>query len=133
MKKTFVITAPVLFVIGIGVAFAVRSHGHRSEQMIVDGTIECDEINVSSKVPGRILDLRVDEGMKVTPGELLVTLESKEIDAKVEQTAAAYQSSLSRVSQAETALKFQGLSFSDQLAGAQAQYDARKEEIRQAE
>ena len=58
------------------------------------------------RCPGRILDLLVDEGMTVTPGELLVTLESKEIDAKVEQTAAAYQSSLSRVSQAGTALKF---------------------------
>jgi HlyD family secretion protein len=135
MKKKFIIAVAVsvLFIIGIGVAFAIRSHGHRAEQMIVDGTIECDEINVSSKVPGRILDLFVDEGMTVTPGELLVTLESKEIDAKVEQTAAAYQSSLSRVSQAGTALKFQELSFSDQLAGAQAQYDARKEEIRQAE
>lgn len=30
--------------------------------MIVDGTIDCDEINVSSKVTGRIKDLFVDEG-----------------------------------------------------------------------
>ena len=53
MKKKFIIAVAVsvLFIIGIGVAFAIRSHGHRAEQMIVNGTIECDEINVSSKVP----------------------------------------------------------------------------------
>ena len=47
--------------------------------MIVDGTIDCDEINVSSKVPGRIKQLFVDEGSTVKPGDPVVVLESNEI------------------------------------------------------
>jgi len=104
-----------------------------SKLMIVDGTIDCDEVNVSSKVPGRIKELFVDEGMSVKPGDPVVVLESNEIDARVDAASAGYQSSMARVAQAGTAVAFQKASFVDQLDQAKAQYDARREDIRQAE
>ncbi len=48
-------------VVSIVILFNTGCHKN-SATMIVDGTIDCDEINVSSKVTGRIKDLFVDEG-----------------------------------------------------------------------
>jgi HlyD family secretion protein len=101
--------------------------------MTVDGTIDCDEINVSSKVPGRIKNLFVDEGTSVKPGDPVVILESNEIDAKVDAASAAYQSTVARVAQAGTAVKFQRAVFADQLDQAKAQFDVHREDVRQAE
>jgi HlyD family secretion protein len=132
MKKKHI---AVLIVAGcslIGGSLAIF-HRRAPEKIVVDGTIECDEISVSSKVPGRIDKLLVDEGTPVNPGDSLVVLESKEIDAKVAQTAAMYESSQSRVSQAETTLDLQQLTYFDQLKQAKAQYDARHEDVPQAE
>jgi HlyD family secretion protein len=126
---------PILPFIVLGVvSLSACHHADRTaEQVVIDGTVECDEISVSSKVPGRIQELRVDEGVTVNPGDLLATLESKELDAKVAQTTAFYQSASSRVSQASTAVKLQQLTYTDQLAAAQAQYNAHKEDVRQAD
>jgi HlyD family secretion protein len=122
--------AAIIVIVGLT---AYWHHLRAATQTIVDGTIECDEINVSSKIPGRIEKLFVDEGTPVKPGDSLVILESREIDAKVEQSTAAYQSAMARVSQAGTALTLQQLTSADQLKGAQAQYNARLEDVHQAQ
>jgi HlyD family secretion protein len=132
MKKKHIAIPAVVVLVVAGVSL-VACRRHAPERIVVDGTIECDEISVSSKVPGRIDKLFVDEGVAVKPGDPLVTLESKEIDAKVAQSAAMFQSSQSRVSQAGTAAKLQQLTFVDQLNQAKALNDARREDIRQAE
>jgi HlyD family secretion protein len=127
---TAILAAAIIVIVGLAVIW----HHHLSAaQIIVDGTIECDEINVSSKIPGRIQKLFVDEGTPVKPGDPLVIIESREIDAKVEQSTAAYQSARARVSQAGTALTLQQLTSADQLKGAQAQYNARLEDVHQAQ
>jgi HlyD family secretion protein len=133
MKKTLKIAILALLMLVIVLGSESCRSGRGAKTMIVDGTIECDEINVSSKVPGRIDKLFVDEGDTVKPGEPLVILESKEIDAKVAQTAASFESSQSRVNLAGTSLKLQQLTYVDQLNQAQAQYNARREDIHQAE
>jgi HlyD family secretion protein len=133
MKNKSTATIVAILVVGILVGIAIWHHAHRAKQVVVDGTIECDEVAIASKVPGRIEKLFVDEGTQVKPGDPLVTLESQELDAKVEQASAAYQATMARVSEADTALKLQEATYNDQLAEAQAQYAARSEDIHQAE
>jgi HlyD family secretion protein len=131
-KTTFALT----LLVGVGSIVLVSCLGSAKPseaRMIVDGTVECDEISVSSKVPGRIKSLFVDEGAAVTPGEPLAVLESKEIDARVAAASAVYESSVAKVAQASTAVAFQRATYSDQLDQATAQYDAHREDIRQAE
>ena len=55
----------------------------------IQGQAEVDEYRVSSKVPGRILDLRVKEGQFVKAGDTLVLLEAPDLTAKLEQARAA--------------------------------------------
>jgi HlyD family secretion protein len=129
-KLIVILSVAALAVIALAVTVVYR---RAPEPAVVDGTIECDEVSVSSKVPGRIEKLLVDEGSFVKVGDPLATLESKEIDAKVAQTHAGFESSQSRVSQAGTAVKLQQLTFVDQLNQAKALNDARREDVHQAE
>ena len=54
-----------------------------------NGRIEGDMVSVSSKYPGRIASISVEEGDSVTAGDVLVELEAGEIDAKVRQAEQA--------------------------------------------
>ena len=55
------------------------------------GYVECEEVDVASKIPGRILSLTVKEGQTVTAGQKLAELESGEIRAKVAQAKAGLE------------------------------------------
>src|SRR5574344_576633 len=56
---------------------------------IIQGEVEVTEYRVSSKVPGRILELRVKEGDYVKVGDTLAILEAPEVKAKLNQAEAA--------------------------------------------
>lgn len=56
---------------------------------MIQGQAEVTEYRVSSKVPGRIMELRVREGQKVNAGDTLAILEAPDIQAKMEQAQAA--------------------------------------------
>jgi len=56
---------------------------------MIQGQAEVTEYRVSSKVPGRILELRVKEGQKVNAGDTLAILEAPDVTAKMEQAQAA--------------------------------------------
>ena len=56
---------------------------------IIQGQVEVTEYRVSSKVPGRILELRVKEGDYVKVGDTLAILDAPEVRAKMEQAQSA--------------------------------------------
>lgn len=55
----------------------------------LQGQIEAQEINVSSKVPGRVGKIDVQLGQAVRQGDILFELDSPEVQAKVAQARAA--------------------------------------------
>lgn len=61
--------------------------GHEPE--IIQGQVEVTEYRVSSKVPGRILELRVKEGDYVKVGDTLAILDAPEVRAKMTQAQGA--------------------------------------------
>ena len=56
---------------------------------LIQGQVEVTEYRVSSKVPGRILELRVKEGDFVKAGDTLAILDAPEVRAKMEQAQGA--------------------------------------------
>lgn len=56
---------------------------------VIQGEIEVSEYRVSSKVPGRILELRVKEGDYVHVGDTLAILDAPEVEAKKTQALSA--------------------------------------------
>jgi len=59
------------------------------ESEIIQGQVEVKEYRVSSKVPGRILELRVQEGDFVKAGDTLAILDAPEVQAKMTQAQSA--------------------------------------------
>ena len=55
---------------------------------LLQGTVECTTYKASSKVPGRIESMKVSEGDRVEKGQLLYTLSTPELDAKLQQAEA---------------------------------------------
>lgn len=60
----------------------------QKETEIIQGQAEVNEYRVSSKIPGRILEIRVKEGQKVKSGDTLAILEAPDIEAKLAQAEA---------------------------------------------
>ena len=69
---------------------------------IIQGEVEVAEYRISSKVPGRILELRVREGDFVHAGDTVAILEAPEVNAKKAQAQSVEQaaSALSDMAQA---------------------------------
>ena len=59
------------------------------EEDIIQGEVEVTEYRVSSKLPGRILELRVQEGDFVHAGDTLAILDAPEVNAKKAQAESA--------------------------------------------
>ena len=55
---------------------------------LIQGTVECTTYKASSKVPGRIDDMKVAQGDRVEKGQLLYTLSTPELEAKLQQAEA---------------------------------------------
>ena len=76
-------TAVVVIIAFIGtVAF-------KSEPEVIQGYVEVSEYRVSSKVPGRVLELRVKEGDYVNVGDTLAIIDAPEVRAKLTQAESA--------------------------------------------
>lgn len=90
MKKKKVIVIPVLLlVVGLSAAFAWKSR--RPSSLLVSGTLEARNINVGSKVGGRVSRVLVHEGDRVSPGQLLVEFDSTELEGQLLQAQGQVQ------------------------------------------
>ncbi len=59
------------------------------EPLVIQGEVVATQVRVASKIAGRVETLHIKEGSSVEKGQLLVTIESPEIDAKLRQANAA--------------------------------------------
>ena len=76
--------AAIIVIVGIVGYFTI---GNESE--VIQGQVDVSEYRVSSKVPGRILEIRVKEGDYVHVGDTLAILDAPEVEAKRVQAQSA--------------------------------------------
>ncbi|HUN85392.1 MAG TPA: efflux RND transporter periplasmic adaptor subunit [Terracidiphilus sp.] len=60
--------------------------------LMLIGTVDANEVLVSAKIPGRIQTLSVLEGQRVTEGQLIAVIESKDLEAAREAAEATVSS-----------------------------------------
>lgn len=73
----------------------------------LQGQVEAKQINVAPKVPGRVKVIYKKEGDVVQKGELLLELESTEIDAKLSQAQAARSAAQAQSNKAEKGARYE--------------------------
>ena len=89
LKNKGVLLIPVVLILAAVVVLVLQSA--KPKVTVVTGMVETKEIDVASKIPGRVDSVLVQKGQRVHRGELLAYLESKEIDAKVAQAKAVME------------------------------------------
>ncbi len=82
-KNILLAVLGLVVVVAIVAIIGLFAFGHADEE--IQGEIEVTEYRVSSKVPGRILELRVKEGDYVKVGDTLAILDAPEVEAKMTQ------------------------------------------------
>lgn len=118
VKRLLVFGIIALLLVAALVVWRYVGAGVAANHLVLSGTIEADEIQVGSRVGGRIAAVLVSEGQTVKQGQPLIRFESYDLDARLRDAAAA-------VAQAQANLqKLQNGSRPEEIAEARAQTEA---------
>ena len=110
----------------------------------VSGNVELTEVNVAFKVPGKLVEFAVVEGMPVRKGILLGRLDQVQLQRQRDRDAAGLDIALTQLTQLQTAIEYQRSSLAAELElreadlkQSQAKLDellagSRRQEIEQA-
>jgi multidrug resistance efflux pump len=71
----------ILGLLTVGSLIWYLATARRSGDLQLIGTVDANEVIVSSKIPGRIETLTVDEGQEVKAGQLIAIIESEDLQA----------------------------------------------------
>lgn len=82
MKKIYLLLVVVISAVGCG----------KPKTEVIQGKIEREQIGIVSKIPGKIIEIRIQEGDFVKKGDTLAILDIPEVDAKKSQAEGAVQS-----------------------------------------
>ncbi|MBO7108830.1 MAG: HlyD family efflux transporter periplasmic adaptor subunit [Prevotella sp.] len=77
------------FIIVVAIVAMIGYFTFDRDPEVIQGQVEVSEYRVSSKVPGRIKEIRVREGDFVRAGDTLAILEAPEVMAKMQQAQGA--------------------------------------------
>ncbi|WP_374051883.1 HlyD family secretion protein [Xenorhabdus taiwanensis] len=77
-KRTLFTILLIIFLIAMAVLF--RSH---SQELLLQGEVDAPEVIVASKAMGRVIKVHIERGDSVKAGQLMVSLDSPELAAKV--------------------------------------------------
>ena len=120
----------ILFLIALGwYLFSTN----RSSDLQLIGTVDANEVVVSSRIPGRIQKLTVDEGDDVQSGQLIATIQSDDLAAARNAAAATAVSQQYMLQEANDTERQNGHTTSSQVVNAEAQLRAARAALIQAQ
>ena len=123
-KKLIIVIA--LVVVAAVVVIGGRSWFRRGDgrSIRVSGNIELTEVNISFKIPGKLIERHVDEGERVTAGMLLARLDKDQLVGQRERAVGAVASADSQQAQQTTAIDFQAATLEGQIQQRSAEVQA---------
>jgi len=125
MKKKL-IPVIVLIVVAAVVVIGGRSWFHSGDgrSIRVSGNIELTEVNISFKIPGKLIERHVDEGDRVTAGMLLARLDKDQLVGQNDRARGAVASAESQQAQQTTSIDFQAATLEGQVQQRSAEVQA---------
>jgi HlyD family secretion protein len=105
----------------------------RSSDMVLVGTVDSNQVVVSSRVMGRIEKLPVDEGTQLKVGDVIAILDTQELEAQKRAAAATVNSLRSQVSASQATAAVTVGSTSSDVQNAQAKVQATQAQLQQAQ
>jgi len=119
-KKTLTILTTLITLIILWVLFTFY-RAYQPKPLILQGEIDAQTYNISSKLPGRISQIFVKKGDLLKKNDIVFTISSPEVEAKLAQAEAAKDAAGAQKKQAETGARKQEIQAAiDQWKKAQA-------------
>ncbi|WP_394129348.1 HlyD family secretion protein [Shewanella maritima] len=120
MQANRIIAVLTLVVLLLVLAYGVNQ-AFTDKPVMLQGQIEAREYNISSKVPGRIEQVMVRKGDRVTQGDILFAISSPELDAKLMQAEGGRDAAKAMLQEADNGARRQEvMAAKDQWLKAQA-------------
>ena len=88
--------------------------------------------NLTFKVSGTIIEMKVDEGQNLKPGQVIATLDPRDLDLQLEAARATYQTAKSKIERNERLLAKQAIS-QQEFEMARAEYTNAKAKFENAQ
>jgi HlyD family secretion protein len=102
MKKRILVGVVIALVAAAAIIFAVSKRNKRDDGAIrFSGNVEVTEIELSFRVPGRVVARPVDEGMQIRRGAVVAVLDTTTFQHEVELRAAALEAARAQLLQLE--------------------------------
>ena len=120
-----------ILTVGSFIWFLVSTRRTSDLQLI--GTVDANEVIVSSKIPGRIQTLTVQEGDPVKSGQLIAVIESQDLAAALKAAQATAASDNAKLSEAEVTERQNNGETSNATSAAEAQVKAAQASLAQAQ
>lgn len=122
-KQVLILIIPVLIII-VGIVLLFFLKPNENDHRVFVGLFETTEIRVASEIPGRIENIYVKLGDKVEKGQLLATIESDILDAKIQQAEGMFDAASSVNDKANSGARSQEVvAAEDQYKMARSQYN----------
>jgi HlyD family secretion protein len=121
-KLKFVLPAALLAVAGAGAFAAWGPLARRDDHpgfVTGNGRIEATEIDVATKVPGRVRAIAAQEGDNVAAGQVLATMDTRSMEAQRDEAVARYRQAVAALAgaRAQVALRASDLAAARALVG----------------
>ncbi len=124
-KYLLILSIPAIIIIVAVIILLIRLN--RPQPKVFIGVCETTEVNVSSELPGRIDSILVDKGDMVKKGQVLYTLETDIMDAKMGQAEGVLKSADNLVKKAEKGAREEEIKAAgNQYEMAKSQYEFAK-------
>jgi multidrug resistance efflux pump len=123
----------ILGVLLVGSLIWYLTTTRRSTDLQLIGTVDANEVIVSSKIPGRIQTLTVEEGQNVTQGELIAVIESQDLQDALKAAEATEASERYKVNSTEDTEQQTRGETSSAVLSAEAQVQAAQAALAQAQ
>ena len=132
-KQILILIVPVLIIL-IGIFLLVLQKPNEIDKRVFVGLFETTEIRVASEIPGRIETIYVKLGDQVKKGQLLATIESDILDAKVQQAEGMFDAAKSVNDKANSGARSQELyAAEDKYKMSQSQYSFAEKSFKRLE
>ena len=106
MKKSVLVVIIFVITLFAWVGFTFYK-AYQPKAIIIQGEIDAQVYNISSKLPGRVSEIFVKKGDMVEVGDIVFSISSPEVQAKLKQAKAAKDVALSQKKQADNGARKQ--------------------------
>ncbi len=130
VRNKFLIIIGVILALSFVYYLVTTPH---SNDLVLIGTVDSNQVVVSPQIQGRIAKLLVDEGTQVKQGDLIAVLDPSELEAQARAAAAMIDSLRSQVSATKATEEATAGSTTSSVANAQARLESARAQLVQAE